>query len=141
MSETKSADEIVKEIKDRLRDVWKYKENPEELSRLGNELVVLNFAMGQWLIEFDDQEREAKTALDLQEADTILELVEKQDHKVNRAELKAKVKLGDDRRAYNQIVNAVTKVKIVRNDTDKALDMLRTRISLIKGAIEKGADS
>lgn len=127
---------IIKEAGQRVREIWKHKENPEELSRLGVELTALSWAIGEWYADFDNQEREAKTEIDLEHADLVEKYIN-QDMPVSRAEVKAKVDLGSKRREYNKIMTGVTKTKIARHDIEKCVDMVRTRISLIKEDLRK----
>ena len=138
-SNRQGAEDIIKNIGKRIREVWQNAENPQELSRIGDELVVLNFALGMWLVDFDNEERTTKT-------DYELGLLAKQDsyiesgQTVSRSEIKAKLETANAKRLYNQIVSAVSKVKICRQDTAKALEMLRTRISLIKENLKEGTN-
>lgn len=138
------AEDIIKKIYEQVKQVPGQQDNPEKLTEIGGQLVVLNWALGEWLTKFENEEREAKTELDLEEANLLEEYTNKTDpvtdkpFAVNKAEFKAKIKLGSKRREYNQVVNMVSKCKIHRNDTSKVVEMLRTRVSLIKEAVERG---
>lgn len=132
----KSAEDILKEIRTRTKDLWTKFDSPEELSRLINELAVLSFGLGEWLTIFDDEERNMKTELDLEKATIISELVDKKEP-VSKAEVKATVKLGEKRREYNQTVTMVNKLKIARHDVENLIDTGRSRLSLIKQDMEK----
>ena len=132
----KDSGEIIKEASTRVKKLWGYKDNPEDLSACIHELAVLNFGLGTWLAEFEDAERVAKTDVDLEHAE-IVEKYINQDMPVSRAEVKAKIDLGDKRRDYNQIVKSVQMVKICRHDIETVIDTGRSRLSLIKQDMQR----
>ena len=152
MNTSLEADEIVKKIYEQVRQVTAQPEgskqsnqnNPEILSRIGSELTVLNWALGEWLSKFENDERKAKTELDIEEANQLKDLVDKTDpstkklHAVNKAQIIVDTKLAEDKMRLNETINMVSKLKIHRNDTAKVCEMIRTRISLIKEAVERG---
>lgn len=132
---TKSADKVITEIASRVRQVWAEKDNPEKLSQLGTELAALNWGLGEWLSEFTANEIEAKTEYELEVA-TETDSLTSADYPVNKAELKAKLKYAGDKRAYNQILTTVEKVKIARKDVEKVIDMIRSRLADIRKEIQ-----
>lgn len=125
------AQNIIKEAKTRVKGLWKSNDDPENLSRLLHELAVLNFGLGEWLAEFEDAERTAKTDIDIEHAETVEAYINK-DMPVSRADVRAKIDLGEKRRDYNQVVKGVQMVKICRHDIETAIDTGRSRLSFIK---------
>lgn len=130
---------IIKEATDRARKLWGYKDDPENLSRVIHELAVLNFGLGEWLAEFEDSERQAKTEMELEHSGLVEKYIN-QDMPVSRAEVKAKVDLGNKRREYNGIVKSVQMVKICRHDIEKVIDTGRSRLTTVRNDIKQGVD-
>lgn len=128
---TKSAEEIIKSIGELVKDVWAHKESPEDLSTSLNDIAVLNWALSQWQAEFEEQERMMKAELDLNKA-TIIDSLTGAGDAVNKSEIRATIQLAEKRKEYNRAASGLEKVKITGKATEKVMDSIRSRISLIK---------
>lgn len=126
-----SNEELLKSIEAKAREVWKHKDDPETLSKLLVDLSVLNWGLGQWLSDADDAERTLKTELDYQRAKIIKTLTGAGDS-IAKAEVEATLNLQDKRKEYNEVKHGLELYKLRRKDTEKIMDALRSRLSLIK---------
>lgn len=131
----KTAAQLIEEIGNLVRSIWKEKENPEGLSKALNDLAVLNWALAEHQSTFEEQERSMKTEMDLTKANFLQDYTNQGDA-VNKAEIKVTIELAAVRREYNKVASALEKVKIIMRANDKVMEAARSRLSLIKQNIE-----
>lgn len=129
------AKEILEQIHERAQAVWKSKDNPETLSKVLVELAGLNWGLGEYLVLADEAERELKTELDYEKA-KILDQLTKSGESVAKAEIQATLSSRDKRREYNAVAHGKELYKLRRKDTEKLMDAIRSRLSLIKEDIK-----
>lgn len=127
----KSADEIIKELADLVRDGWKHKDDPEMLSKALYDISALNWGLGQWQAEFEEAERAMKAELEVEKAQLTKDFVDAGDA-VNKAEIKVTIQLSGKRKEYNKAASSLARVKISRESNEKVIDAARSRLSLIK---------
>lgn len=128
---TKEPLQLVDEIDDLLREIWEHLENPELLSFDILRLAVKSGGLGTHLIEAEFDMDQAESQYKYQVDKRKLELV-KQGESATVSESTAKVELQEDYSAYLERKKAYKAIKIKREDTDRAIDAVRSRLSLVK---------
>lgn len=129
------AKDILEQIHQRAQVVWKDKDNPENLSKILVELAGLNWGLGEYLVLADEAERELKTELDYEKAKIVNEIT-KSGESVAKAEIQATLGTREKRKEYNQVAHGKELYKLRRKDTEKLMDAIRSRLSLIKQEIK-----
>ena len=127
------AKDILDQIHERAQTVWKSKDDPETLSRVLVELAGLNWGLGQWLADAEEAERDLKTEYEYHRAKFMNEQTETAGS-VAKAEILATLddNLKEEKKEYNVVKHGLELYKLRRRDTDKLMDAIRSRLSLIK---------
>lgn len=142
----KSAADIVAEIDDVLRDIWKHMEDPENLSRDILKLSVLNGGLGNWLAEAQDLERRMEAAYKHDVDARMLNIRETEKNEkghppaIDYAKAKATIEKAEQLDAWLDGQHQVTVLRLKRQDTDQAIDAARSRLSLIKQDIRQATN-
>jgi hypothetical protein len=127
----KDISQIIEEIGEKVKKVWVYSEDPENLSKTLNDISVLNWAMSQYQVQYEEEERALKAELDLSKA-KLLEEFTAQGEPVNKAEIKATIQLAQMRKDYNKVASLLERIKITDRANAKVMDSARSRLALIR---------
>lgn len=134
----KPSDQVVTEIDDILTVVWNSLDNPEELSRQLLRMTVLYAGIGNYLVEARDEER----TLDRDYKGYIYQAQKKwrDQGKVTVAEAEGQAfrEHRTDLDTLNHAKKRVDILKLKREDVERNIDAIRSRLSLIKGDIQRG---
>lgn len=133
----KTAEQIVAEVDDLVRDVWNAWDDPETLSGLILKLSVLYAPLGNYLAQARDEERKMDTYIKYHFANHKRSHIEHGDS-VALAETKARTELENQYKDQDFAANRIDILKLKREDVEKLIDAARSRLSLIKGDIQRG---
>lgn len=131
---TKDADEIITIISKQVGIAQKAIEDAESLSKAIDTLGTYNWALGQWLAVYEELEDSMKAELEEDKAKIVDELVEA-DYPVNKAEVKATLKLRDKTKEHRKIKSMVNRLKRCRQSTESKIDTGRSRLARISNDI------
>ncbi len=128
---SRPSNEILDDIESITKEVFKNLENPQYLSEAIIKLAVLNSGLGNYLVEAKDLERSADTSLKFNREMTKMEKMDSGLTATAADSLKIieTKELSDE---VNELSHNVDILKIKRDDTKDVLEMVRSRLSLIK---------
>lgn len=133
----KTAEQIVAEVDDLVRAVWSAWEDPETLSGLILKLSVLYAPIGNYLAQAREEERWEETMYKSAVNKGKIHYVSEGDS-ATLAESKSHEDHTQDKNDWVETQNRVDTLKLKREDVEKLIDAARSRLSLIKGDIQRG---
>lgn len=132
----KTPEQNVEQVDELVKQIYTQLDNPEYLSRSVLALSVLYAGLGNYLVEARDQERVLDVAYKVEFGRVKLKYVKEGDS-ATIAESRARLDLvgfAENILAANKRVDIL---KLKREDVDKLIDAARSRLSLIKGDMQR----
>lgn len=135
---------LVDEVDRLMRLVYSQQSDPEGLSKTLDQLSVRNVGLGNLLVEALDLARQAETSYNYEVNKKKLALTKQVDpntsktHSATVAESMAEVEHHQKKEEWDGLKKSVDTLRIKRADLGQVIDTHRSRLSLIKGDIQRG---
>lgn len=132
----KSAQDLVIEADELIRNCYRYSDDPENLSKTILELAIKNAGIGNHLADAEALEADAKAHWRYKIEKRKLELVD-EGKSATVAESKAELEHFEEGQEYRQLKKAVTLLKLKRDDINRIFEGGRSRLSVIKADLRQ----